>query len=100
MTKIHTDITQFRGSHYDFGYTQGLSLKDSAVLRNRQDNWRIRKPRFKIVEQEAKNAFMRFAPGIWDELLGLRDALEMPMHDVLRDFGHYRVNMKPMAAPF
>lgn len=95
MAKIDIDITQFRGSHYDFGYAQGLSLQDSAVLRNRQANWRIRKPRFKIDEQEAKNAFIQFASGIWDELQGLRDALSMTMQDVLQDFGHYRVNAKP-----
>lgn len=95
MTNIHVDIAQFRGSHYDFGYKQGLMLQGSAVLHNRQGNWRIRQPRFKIDEQEAKNAFMRFAPGIWDELVGLGDALKMPMEDVLRDFGHYRVNAKP-----
>ncbi|SFA94522.1 Predicted choloylglycine hydrolase [Lentibacillus halodurans] len=95
MTTVHTDITQFRGSHYDFGCAQGLFIQDSPVLRNRQANWRVRKPRFEIDEQDAKNAFIRFAPGIWDELLGLRDALNMPMNDVLRDFGHYRVNAKP-----
>ncbi|MFD1362903.1 C45 family autoproteolytic acyltransferase/hydolase [Lentibacillus salinarum] len=95
MTKVHTDITQFRGSHYDFGYAQGLWLQDSAVLRNRQDSWRMRKPRFQSDEYDAKRAFMQFAPGIWDELTGMRDALSVPMTDVLRDFGHYRVNMKP-----
>ncbi|QKY70739.1 C45 family peptidase [Lentibacillus sp. CBA3610] len=95
MTNIHVDITQFRGSHYDFGYAQGMTLRDSAVLHNRQDNWRVRTPRFKIDEHEAENAFIQFAPGIWDELLGLRDALNMSMQGVLRDFGHYRVNMKP-----
>lgn len=95
MTKVHSEITQFRGTHYDFGYAQGLSLRDSAVLRNRQDSWRIRKPRFQTDEQDAKRAFMQFAPGIWDELTGMRDALGVPMTEVLRDFGHYRVNAKP-----
>ncbi|WP_029329113.1 C45 family autoproteolytic acyltransferase/hydolase [Lentibacillus jeotgali] len=95
MTSIHVDITQFRGNHYDFGYTQGCMLQDSAVLRNRQGNWRIRKPRFSIDEAEAKEAFSRFAPGIWNELLGLGDALKMPMQNVLRDFGHYRMNSTP-----
>ncbi|RYG72351.1 linear amide C-N hydrolase [Lentibacillus lipolyticus] len=95
MTKVHTDITQFRGSHYDYGYAQGIAIKNSPVLKNRQDSWRLRKPRFQSNEQEAKRVFMQFAPGIWDEMLGLRDALEMPMNDVLRDFGHYRVNAKP-----
>lgn len=94
MTHIHTDITQFRGSHYDFGYHQGLMLEDSAVLHNRQANWRMRKPRFKIDEKEANEAFLNFAPGLWDELIGLRDALRMTLQDVLLNFGHYRVNTK------
>ncbi|GAA0437424.1 C45 family autoproteolytic acyltransferase/hydolase [Lentibacillus halophilus] len=95
MTDVRTDITQFRGSHYDFGYAQGAAIKESPVLKNRRDSWRIRKPRFQTWEQDVKHAFMRFAPGIWDELLGMRDALGLPMTDVLRDFGHYRVNAKP-----
>ncbi|TRM10977.1 acyl-CoA--6-aminopenicillanic acid acyltransferase [Lentibacillus cibarius] len=95
MTKVHTDITQFRGSHYEFGYAQGTAIKDSLILKNRRDSWRIRKPRFETIEQDAKHAFMRFAPGIWEELLGMRDALGMPMTEVLRDFGHYRVNTTP-----
>ncbi|GAB4071897.1 C45 family autoproteolytic acyltransferase/hydolase [Barrientosiimonas marina] len=95
MTDVHTDITQFRGSHDDFGYAQGRALQGSAILKNRQAGWRIRKPRFHIAEEEVKSAFRQFAPGIWEELLGLSEGLDMPLKDVLRDFGHYRVNWVP-----
>ncbi|WP_369404801.1 C45 family autoproteolytic acyltransferase/hydolase [Piscibacillus salipiscarius] len=40
---------------------------------------------------EAKQQFKRFAPAIWDEMEGLRDGLGLPMKEVLRDFGGYRV---------
>lgn len=95
MIQVYSDITQFRGSHYDYGYAQGTFIQNSHVLQKRRSHWKIRKPRFKTDEQDAKNAFMRFAPGIWEELIGLRDALKLPMDEVLRDFGNYRVNVKP-----
>ncbi|WP_433746938.1 C45 family autoproteolytic acyltransferase/hydolase [Falsibacillus pallidus] len=91
MKDIYSEIIQFRGSHYDFGYMQGMRLKDSLTVINRENQWKVRKPRFKIDEQEAKREIKRFAPGIWDELLGLQDALEWPMQQVLQEFGGYRV---------
>ena len=91
VRSVHSDIIQFRGSHYDYGYMQGEHLKNSLIIKNRHRDWRLRRPRFTIDEAEAKQAFMRFAPGIWEELLGLRDALQQPMSMILRDFGNYRV---------
>ncbi|MFC4558283.1 C45 family autoproteolytic acyltransferase/hydrolase [Virgibacillus kekensis] len=93
--KVYSDVTQFRGSHFDFGYAQGRYLRESNVLINRQKGWKTRKPRFYTNVQEAKQAYMRFTPGIWDELLGLQEALELPMEEILRNFGNYRVNAKP-----
>ncbi len=36
MKQIHSDIFQFRGSHYDFGLKVGKTLKDSLIVKNRQ----------------------------------------------------------------
>lgn len=91
MKQVYSDIIQFRGSHYDYGFMQGERIKDSLIIRNRLKSWQRRRPKFIIDELEAKQAFMRFAPGIWEELLGLRDALKQPMDLILRDFGNYRV---------
>lgn len=91
MRQIYSDIIQFRGSHYEFGYKQGKLLKDSFTIQNRKKQWKIRKPRFTISTEEVKNAIMPFAPGIWDELIGLQDALEWSMEDVLQEFGGYRL---------
>jgi len=91
MKQIYSDIIQFRGSHYDFGVMQGKLLQDSLTLENRERQWKIRRPRFSIEAEEVKNALLPFAPGIWDELLGMQEALEWSMEDILQDFGGYRL---------
>ncbi|SHF83442.1 C45 family autoproteolytic acyltransferase/hydolase [Ornithinibacillus halophilus] len=91
MKQIYSDIIQFRGTHYDFGYKQGELLKDSLTIENRKKQWKIRKPRFTIDENEVKNAITPIAPAIWEELLGLQDALKWDMNNVLQEFGGYRL---------
>jgi predicted choloylglycine hydrolase len=95
MKQIHSDILQFRGTHYDFGRKQGELLKESITLENRRKQWKVKRPRFQIDVEETKSAFERFAPGIWQELNGLRDSLELPMEEILRDFGGYRIDAMP-----
>ncbi|HZG71807.1 MAG TPA: C45 family peptidase [Chondromyces sp.] len=94
MKTIYSDIIQFRGNHFDFGYMQGQKLKNSLSVKNREDQWKVRRPRFTIKEAEVKAAIARFAPGIWDELLGLQEALEWPMERVLKEFGGYRLDYR------
>ncbi|PKR77605.1 acyl-CoA--6-aminopenicillanic acid acyltransferase [Halalkalibacillus sediminis] len=91
MKEIYSEVIQFRGNHYDFGYEQGKQLKDSLTIHNRNRQWKKKRARFVIDIDEAKKAFMTFAPQIWDEFEGLQAGLEMPMEDVLRNFGGYRV---------
>ncbi|MUV38645.1 hypothetical protein JNUCC1_02499 [Lentibacillus sp. JNUCC-1] len=93
MKQIYSDVIQFRGSHYDFGYKQGELLRNSRLMTNREKQWRTRRPRFEIKPDETKAAFEQFAPQIWDELIGLRDALELPLHDVLQEFSGYRTEI-------
>ncbi|MCP3030096.1 C45 family autoproteolytic acyltransferase/hydrolase [Halobacillus sp. A1] len=94
MKLVHSNILQFRGTHYDFGYIQGEQLKHSLTVKNREKQWRVRKPRFIVKESEVKHAITRFAPGLWEELKGLRDALEWPMDRVMMEFGGYRIDYK------
>ncbi|SET99452.1 Predicted choloylglycine hydrolase [Salinibacillus kushneri] len=91
MKQIYSDIIQFRGSHYEFGRMQGAQLKDSLIVKNRERQWKVRKPRFSVDEKEAKDNICRFAPGIWEEIIGLQDALEWPMERVLMEFSGYRL---------
>ncbi|SDJ06756.1 C45 family autoproteolytic acyltransferase/hydolase [Natribacillus halophilus] len=95
MKHIYSDIIQFRGSHYDFGYMQGEKLKESLSVKNRQNQWKVRKPRFTIDADEVKQQITSFAPGVWEELIGLQDALEWPMERVLQEYGGYRLNIAP-----
>lgn len=90
MKKITTNIIQFRGSHYDFGYEQGKQLKDTYIIRNRENQWKVRKPKFQINKLEIKNVFHHLGSSIWEELEGLQDALGWPMERVLLEFGGYR----------
>ena len=92
MKEIYSDVIQFRGSHYDFGVMQGERLKDSAILENREKQWLIRRPRFQIDIEETKAVISRFAPQLWEELLGLQDALKWDMEKVLKEFGGYRLD--------
>lgn len=95
MKQIYSDVLQFRGTHYNFGIMQGELLKDSFTLSNREKQWKIRKPRFVIKETEVKEALTPFAPQIWEELCGLRDALDWSMKDILQEFGGYRLEYMP-----
>src|SRR5690625_4243151 len=84
-------VLQFRGSHYEFGLFQGEKIRNSPLLSRRERQWRLYKPKFKIDVKEARLAYKDYAPGLWEELEGLSDSLEMPMEQVLRDYGGYRV---------
>ena len=91
MKSVYSDVIQFRGNHYDFGYMQGELLKDSPILPNRKKHWGSKsKLRHYITEEmEVKKMILHFAPGIWDELNGLADSLQMEMTDTLIQFGGY-----------
>ena len=63
MINVYSDVIQFRGNHYDFGYKQGELLNDSLILANREKWWR--KPstlyNFRIDEIEVKEMIVSFA---------------------------------------
>lgn len=93
MNHYHSDVVQFKGNHYDFGYMQGELLKASPVLANRgRRRAAITKRHFNINEQEAIQLFTKFMPSMLDELQGLADALNWTMKDALREFGGYYVD--------
>ncbi|WP_270578551.1 C45 family autoproteolytic acyltransferase/hydolase [Caldibacillus thermoamylovorans] len=91
MKKIYSNIIEYRGTHYDFGFLQGELLRDSLLVKNREKQWKVRRPRFTVPEEEVKRAITSVAPKIWEEMIGLQDALKWPMERVLREFGGYRV---------
>ncbi|MGE7662940.1 C45 family autoproteolytic acyltransferase/hydrolase [Peribacillus sp. NPDC097197] len=92
MKHLYSEILQFRGTHYDFGFMQGEKLKDSLTVKNREDQWKVRQPRFTVEEEEVKKAITSFAPGVWEEILGFQEALKWPIERVLQEFGGYRLD--------
>ncbi|AQU78698.1 acyl-CoA--6-aminopenicillanic acid acyltransferase [Planococcus faecalis] len=89
MKRVHSDIVQFRGSHYDFGQMQGELLKKSVILANRQKQRTASSRHLIIDEQRAKNILQTLAPRVWEEINGLADALNWSLHDAIREFGGY-----------
>ncbi len=93
MKQIYADLAQFRGSHYHFGYMQGESLRNSFLVHNRNNQWKVRTPRFHIDVEKAKKVFQSLSSLIWEEFEGLQDSLKWPMKRVLLEFGGYRTNI-------
>src|SRR5690625_5187762 len=90
--QFYTDVVQFKGNHYDFGYRQGELLRESALLDNRERQRELRrKHQFLINEQEAIHLFSTFMPHMLDELRGLADSLGWAMEKTLTEFGGYYV---------
>jgi len=90
MINVYTNLFQFRGSHYDFGWQQGEWLKDSPIIRNRQKQW-FTKPthRFIIDVVEFKRLMLNYSEGIWEEIIGLQDSLQLTLEDAIRFFSGY-----------
>lgn len=89
MKKVHSDIIQFRGTHYEFGYHQGELLKNSLLLPNRKAQRDQKSMQLIVDEDQAIEMLERFAPRIWEEIEGLADALKWPLLDAVREFGGY-----------
>lgn len=90
MKDYYSDVVQYRGNHYDFGYTQGELLKSSPILQRREKLWKTRRKRdFVIDEKKAIDLFATFHPQMLEELRGLADALGWTMASALREFGGY-----------
>lgn len=90
MRQVVSDVIQFRGSHDDFGLFQGKELQDSPILKARRRQLKSRAKHHYIVDEEKIRPIIQyFSPGIWNELLGLADALELSTEEALREFGGY-----------
>ena len=90
MKKFYSDVIQYRGSHYDFGFFQGEQLRESSILPNRKKQWASRRNRhFLINPEKFISVISKVAPAILEEIDGLADALEMDMDEAFRLFGGY-----------
>lgn len=89
LINVYSDIIQFNGSHYDFGFKQGKLLKDSFLLANRKKQWFSKKHHFIINKKQYETIIQQFASSLWEELHGLADALKIEMTEAIREFGGY-----------
>lgn len=90
MITVHSDIIQFKGSHYEFGYMQGKKLQHSPILVHRKKLWGPRKKHhFLINKKTYKQIINTFFPTMWEELIGLADALKWSVEDAIIEFGGY-----------
>lgn len=88
--QVYSEIFQYRGNHYDFGYKQGELLRNSPILPNRKVQWGKRHSRHSIIDPLTFEKIMEeFAPRIMDEIHGLADALSYNWEDAIREFGGY-----------
>lgn len=92
MQKISTAVHAFRGSHYDYGLEQGKLLRQTHYMDNRNYEWIKRRPKFSLDFEETKALYMYFAPHIWEEIMGLQEALQLTDRNVLLNLAHYRVS--------
>ncbi|MEB6613299.1 C45 family autoproteolytic acyltransferase/hydolase [Staphylococcus pasteuri] len=90
MQKVQTDIMTHRGSHYDLGVQTGNWLKQTELLKNREQEWKKRIPRFDIDINETHSIFQTYAPKIWEEIMGMQDVLKLPTRQMILNFAHYR----------
>ena len=90
MKPYYSDVIQYRGSHYDFGYFQGELLQNSPILPNREKQWKPRKNRHFLVDPKTyKDIMAKIAPALLEEIRGLADALHLDMEKAFRLFGGY-----------
>jgi len=92
LVQVYSDVIQFRGSHYQFGYYQGKLLKDSILLKNRKAQWsKRRKHQFLTDTDLAVDLLDKYAPGLTAEIQGLADGLEWSFEQAVQEFSGYFV---------
>lgn len=90
MISVHSDLIQFKGSHYEFGYHQGKLLRNSAIMEHREKLWGPKRERHFLIDKTTYESIIKtFLPDMWEELNGLADALDMTLEEAIIEFGGY-----------
>ncbi|UEX90769.1 C45 family autoproteolytic acyltransferase/hydolase [Staphylococcus ratti] len=95
MQEVSIDIQTFEGSHYDYGVQVAKWMQQTQMLKNREKEWKKRVPRFDIDVHETYKVFQAFAPGIWEEIKGIQDTLNLSTKQAILNFAHYRFTDLP-----
>lgn len=92
MIQVTSSITQFRGSHYDFGLFQANQIKRSTYMIKRSTMNQQLFKRFKIDIHYISSLYHQFAPFILEEIKGLADGLELSQHEAFMHFAGFFAN--------
>lgn len=95
MQDVHIDIQTFEGSHYDYGVFVAHWMHQTKMLKNREQEWKKRVPRFDIDINETCLIFQKYAPAIWEEIKGIQDTLNISTKQAILNFAHYRFTELP-----
>lgn len=90
MQKVKSDILTHRGSHFDLGVQTAQWMQHTPLLKNREQEWKKRMPRFDIHIKETYDIFQTYAPQIWEEIRGMQEVLNLPTRQMILNFAHYR----------
>lgn len=92
MKSVTSDILQFRGSHYDFGFWQGEQLKKTPFLQNRTAMHTRLAQKFTADVATIEQLLQQFAPNLHSEIHGLADSLQLDLQTAYLYFsGYYSV---------
>ncbi|MBM7540213.1 C45 family autoproteolytic acyltransferase/hydolase [Amphibacillus cookii] len=88
--KVFSEVISFRGTHGQFGYQQGVKLRESPIMQNRDKLHAKRyKTHFSIDIEKGLQLLDHFAPKLRFEIEGLANALKMSQQEAVRSFAGY-----------
>lgn len=94
MISVTSDVLQFRGSHYDFGFWQGEQLKTTRLLQNRVAMHKRLAQKFTVDVVHVQQLFKQFAPALHFEIQGLADSLQLDLQTAYLYFSGYYATAK------
>lgn len=94
MKAVTSDVLQFRGTHYDFGFWQGEQLKKTKLFENRTTMHKRLAQKFVVDVQAVHSLLQQFAPSIEEEIQGLADSLALDLPTAYLYFSGYYATPK------
>ena len=92
MIQVTSTITQFRGSHYDFGLFQAAQLNQSSYMIKRSTMNQQLFKKFKVDLHYIKSLYLQFAPFLLEEIRGLADGLALTEEVAFMHFAGFFAN--------
>ena len=94
VKEIQVEVIQGRGSYRELGEMQGKLHKGTKLFENHQKRRKRSLRSYQTIAKEARHYYDLFAPGLWDELVGLAEGLDWPLEDVIHEYSGYQQEWK------